>query len=60
MVKDIPAPEMEKLMLTHIEVKEGDLRTLSSQRAMKVKEAILKSAGCSRESIYSRTKISCP
>ena len=43
MAKDLPAPEMEKLMLTHIEIKEGDLRTLASQRAMKVKDAILKS-----------------
>jgi hypothetical protein len=43
MAKDLPAPEMEKLMLTHIEVKEGDLRALASQRAMKVKDAILKS-----------------
>jgi uncharacterized protein involved in outer membrane biogenesis len=43
LAKDIPALEMEKLMLTHIEVKEGDLRTLASQRAMKVKDAILKS-----------------
>jgi hypothetical protein len=43
MAKDLPAPEMEKLMLTHIEIKEGDLRTLASQRAMKVKDTILKS-----------------
>ena len=40
--KDLPAPEMEKLMLTHIEVKEGDLRALANQRAMRVKDAILK------------------
>jgi uncharacterized protein involved in outer membrane biogenesis len=43
MAKDLPAPEMEKLMLTHTEIKEGDLRTLASQRAMKVKDTILKS-----------------
>jgi hypothetical protein len=43
MAKDLPAPEMEKLMLTHIEVKEGDLRSLASERAMQVKEAVLKS-----------------
>jgi hypothetical protein len=42
MAKDLPVPEMEKLMLTHIEIKEGDLRNLASQRAMKVKDAILK------------------
>jgi hypothetical protein len=43
LTKDIPVAEMEKLMLTHIAVKEGDLRTLASQRAMKVKDLILKS-----------------
>ncbi len=52
MAKDLPAPEMEKLMLTHIEVKEGDLRTLASQRAMKVKEAILKSGQVEPERVF--------
>jgi len=33
MAKDIPDPEIEKLMLTYIEVKESDLRRLASQRA---------------------------
>ena len=36
--KDIPVPEMEKLMLTHTEVKEEDLRALASQRSRKVEE----------------------
>jgi uncharacterized protein involved in outer membrane biogenesis len=52
MVKDIPNAEMEKLMLTHIEVKEGDLRTLASQRSMKVKDAILKSKQVEPERIF--------
>jgi len=52
MAKDIPAPEMEKLILTHIEVKESDLRTLASQRAMKVKEAIVKSGPVEPERIF--------
>jgi hypothetical protein len=52
MAKDLPAPEMEKLMLTHIEIKEGDLRTLASQRAMKVKDAILKSGQVEPERIF--------
>jgi uncharacterized protein involved in outer membrane biogenesis len=52
MAKDIPAPEMEKLMLTHIEVKEGDLRTLASQRSMKVKDAILKSGQVEPERVF--------
>jgi hypothetical protein len=44
MAKDIPASEMEKLMLTHIEIKENDLRTLASQRAKTVEDAMLKAA----------------
>ena len=52
MAKDLPAPEMEKLMVTHIEVKESDLRTLASQRAMKVKDAILKSGQVEPERVF--------
>jgi uncharacterized protein involved in outer membrane biogenesis len=52
MAKDIPAPEMEKLMLTHIEVKESDLRTLAFQRSMKVKDAILKSGQVEPERVF--------
>jgi hypothetical protein len=52
MAKDIPAPEMEKLMMTHIEVTEGDLRTLASQRSMKVKDAILKSKQVEPERVF--------
>jgi hypothetical protein len=42
-VKDLPVPEMEKLMLTHIEVTNDDLRQLASRRALKVKDYIIKS-----------------
>ena len=52
MAKDIPGPEMEKLMLTHTEVKEGDLRALASQRAMKVKDLILKSGKVEAERVF--------
>ena len=52
MAKDLPVPEMEKLILTHIEVKEGDLRALASQRSMKVKDAILKSGQIEPERIF--------
>jgi hypothetical protein len=52
MAKDIPPPEMEKLMLTYIEIKEGDLRTLASQRAMKVKDAILKAGQVEPERVF--------
>jgi hypothetical protein len=50
--KDLPAPEMEKLIQTHIEVKESDLRSLASQRAMRVKEAILKPGQVEPERIF--------
>lgn len=52
MVKDLPSPEMEKLILTHIEVKEGDLRSLAVQRAMKAKESVLKSGKVEPERIF--------
>jgi len=50
--KDLPVPEMEKLMLTHIVVGENELRTLASQRALKVKEAILKSGEVESERVF--------
>jgi uncharacterized protein involved in outer membrane biogenesis len=52
MAKDIPAPEMEKLMMTHIEVTEGDLRALASQRATRVRDAILKSGKVGPERVF--------
>ena len=52
MAKDIPAPEMEKLIVTHTEVKEEDLRALASQRAMKVKDVILKSGKVEPERVF--------
>jgi len=50
--KSLPVPEMEKLMLTHIVVGDSELRTLASQRAMKVKEAILRSGQIESERIF--------
>jgi len=52
MAKDIPGPEMEKLMLAYTEVKEEDLRLLASQRAMTVKEGILKSGEVEPERVF--------
>jgi uncharacterized protein involved in outer membrane biogenesis len=52
MAKDLPVPEMEKLILTHIEVKESDLRSLASQRAMSVKDAIIKTGKVEPERIF--------
>jgi len=50
--KDLPVPEMEKLMLTHTEVKDDDLRLLASQRALTAKDYILKSKQVEPERIF--------
>ena len=50
--KDLPVPEMEKLMLTHLEIKDDDLRLLASQRALNVKDYILKSKQVEPERIF--------
>ncbi|MBI5846699.1 MAG: DUF748 domain-containing protein [Nitrospirae bacterium] len=52
MAKDLPVSEMEKLMLTHIEVKDDDLRTLASQRALAVKDLLLRSKLVEQERIF--------
>ncbi len=52
MAKDLPAPEMEKLMLTNIEVKDDDLRMLASQRALAIKDLLLKSKLVEPERIF--------
>ncbi len=43
LAKSLPPAEMEKLILTNIEVKDEDLRLLASQRALKVRDVLLKS-----------------
>jgi hypothetical protein len=43
---------MEKLMLTHLEIKEDDLRQLASQRALAVKDHILKSKQVEPERVF--------
>jgi hypothetical protein len=50
--KDIPAAEMEKLMLSHLEVKDDDLRQLASQRALHAKEYLLLSKQIEPERIF--------
>lgn len=52
MAKEIPVPEMEKLILTHTEVTDGDLRSLASQRALNVRDALLKSGKVEPERIF--------
>jgi hypothetical protein len=50
--KSLPVPEMEKLMLTHTEVTDGDLRNLANQRALHAKDAILKSGQVSTDRVF--------
>jgi acylphosphatase len=50
--KDLPVPEMEKLMLTHIKVTDDDLRQLASERALTVKEFIMKSGRIDQDRIF--------
>jgi len=50
--KDLPVPEMEKLMLTHTQVNDDALRILASDRALSVKDHILKSGKVEQERIF--------
>ena len=43
---------MEKLMLTHIEVKEEDLRDLASQRSRKIKDFLVREGKIEPERIF--------
>ena len=52
MVKGLPVPEMEKLMLTHIEAGDEELRQLASQRANAVQAAILRSGKIEAERLF--------
>ena len=51
-VKSLPVPEMEKLMLTHIEIKDDDLRQLASRRALAVKDYIVKSGKVTADRVF--------
>ena len=44
MLKSLPGPEMEKLILAHIQVPDGDLRALALRRATAVQGALAKAA----------------
>jgi hypothetical protein len=52
LAKSLTVPEMEKLMLTHIEVKDDDLRLLASRRSLTVRDAILKSREIAPDRIF--------
>ena len=43
MAKDLPVPEMEKLMQAHIQVTDDDLHLLAQRRAQAVKDSLLAS-----------------
>ena len=50
--KELPVPEMEKLMLAHIQVTEDDLRLLARRRAQAVKDVLLSSGRVEPERIF--------
>ena len=50
--KTLPAGEMEKLMMTHIEVTDGDLRLLASARSSEVREEIVAAGGVEPQRIF--------
>lgn len=52
MVKDIPLPEMEKLMYTHLQVTDDDLRLLAQRRARAVKDYLVASKMVEPERIF--------
>jgi Domain of Unknown Function (DUF748) len=52
MVKSLPVPEMEKLMLTNIEAGDEELRQLAARRANTVKDALLKSGKIDAERLF--------
>lgn len=52
LAKDLPVPEMEKLMLTHATVTEDDLRQLAIRRARVVADAIAKTGKVAPERVF--------
>ncbi len=52
MAKSLPPAEMEKLMLTNIEVRDEDLRLLASRRANAVRDVLLKSGDVTPDRIF--------
>jgi hypothetical protein len=52
MLKDLPVPEMEKLMYTHLEVTDDDLRLLAQRRANAVKDFLLASRQVEPERVF--------
>ena len=52
MAKDLPVPEMEKLMLTNLTVTDEDLKALAGERARLVRDYLLQSMQIAPERIF--------
>lgn len=52
MAKELPVPEMEKLMLGNIAVSSNDLHELANRRALEAKEYLVKTGPVESERIY--------
>lgn len=52
LAKDLPDPEMEKLILTHLEVTDDDLGELAKQRAKTVEDYLLQSGQVAPERVF--------
>jgi uncharacterized protein involved in outer membrane biogenesis len=52
MAKDLPVPEMEKLMLTHLQVTDDDLRQLAAERASHVRDRLVATGKVEAERVF--------
>lgn len=52
LLKTLPVPEMEKLMLTNIKITDDDLGSLAHQRALNVKDIIMKSGHVTADRLF--------
>jgi uncharacterized protein involved in outer membrane biogenesis len=52
MAKDLPVPEMEKLMLTHIQVTDDDLRQLAVERASHARDRLVATGKVEAERVF--------
>ena len=52
LLKKLPVPEMEKLMLTNTKITDDDLRALAQQRASNVKDLIIKSGQVTADRLF--------
>ena len=52
MAKDLPVPEMEKLMQTHIQVTDDDLRRLAVERGSRVKDHLVTPGKVEAERVF--------